>query len=395
MSTPTALNAAQKDRQKYDQTSELTTAQLLQHVVNASGRSAFQVSKEVAQFANSDRQIQLAEYVLWKLYDQDRHTAQERSAFLSGKAHWPIAHMCNDQKWNAASEDKVLCDTILDAAGVPVPQALAVFDRSLRHYPSVSKIATSDALREVVLENGGSNIFGKALGGMASFGAFEVTSADKDQITCRGCEPMSYDSFVNDYMGGNAYLIQKKLQNHSDIAPYCSAIATVRMVNLVHADRVENPFAMIKIPQGDNIADNFWRAGNLACDIDVATGTIQTVVQRDGPDLTFLDDHPAHAGFMGMILPHWDRLIEINTLAARTFAPIRYQSTDIAITPNGPVIVELNYGGAFELVQTASGRGFLTDDVRAFFTECGVPLADGLSPPAKAKSKFSLFGKKS
>lgn len=54
-----------------------------------------------------------------------------------------------------------------------------------------------------------------------------------------------------------------------------------------------------------------------------------------------------------------------------TFAPIRYQSTDIAITDAGPVVVELNYGGGFDLPQYASGRGLLTPEVRAFFESFG------------------------
>ena len=75
---------------------------------------------------------------------------------------------------------------------------------------------------------------------------------------------------------------------------------------------------------------------------------------------------------MGLELPFWSELLEINQRAARTFSPIRYQSTDIAITEDGPVVVELNYGGGFDLPQYASGRGILTQEVRNFFESCGV-----------------------
>ena len=44
---------------------------------------------------------------------------------------------------------------------------------------------------------------------------------------------------------------------------------------------------------------------------------------------------------------------------------------DIAITPAGPMLIEINTGGSFTLPQFATGRGFLTDEVRAFFRECG------------------------
>ncbi|MEK9755293.1 MAG: hypothetical protein VW338_19050 [Rhodospirillaceae bacterium] len=46
---------------------------------------------------------------------------------------------------------------------------------------------------------------------------------------------------------------------------------------------------------------------------------------------------------------------------------------DIAVTPEGPVLVEINSGGSFELIQLASGPGLLTDDVIELFKANEVP----------------------
>ena len=53
------------------------------------------------------------------------------------------------------------------------------------------------------------------------------------------------------------------------------------------------------------------------------------------------------------------------------FAPVRYQSMDIAILAQRPSIIEVNTGGAFNIPQLAGGRGFLTDEVLEFFRACG------------------------
>ena len=164
------------------------------------------------------------------------------------------------------------------------------------------------------------------------------------------------------------------------------------MVNLLKKDGLHCPIAVIKLPQGDNIADAFWRDGNLACEIDVKSGRILTVVRRNGPDMDFLKDHPDVPDLIGLTLPHWDRLREINERAAGIFAPLRYQSTDIAITQDGPVVVELNYGGGFDLPQNASGRGMLTPDVRAFFEDCGYNFE---TEKSTKRSGFGLFGRRS
>ena len=303
-----------------------------------------------------------------------------------------MAHKCCHQGWNSAAEDKVLAGTLLSAGGVPVPETVAVIDRSPRIFPGIQKISSPDALRDLVMGAGGVNLFGKIVDGMVSFGAFSVQDADQTHITCAGQEPMTYDQFMTEFVGNNSYIVQKRLSNHSDFSAYCSALATVRMVNLLKKDGLHCPIAVIKLPQGDNIADAFWRDGNLACEIDVKSGRILTVVRRNGPDMDFLKDHPDVPDLIGLTLPHWDRLREINERAAGIFAPLRYQSTDIAITQDGPVVVELNYGGGFDLPQNASGRGMLTPDVRAFFEDCGYNFE---TEKSTKRSGFGLFGRRS
>src|SRR3546814_11007090 len=68
---------------------------------------------------------------------------------------------------------------------------------------------------------------------------------------------------------------------------------------------------------------------------------------------------------------HWQEVRRVNDACARLFAPVRYQSLDIALTDAGPVVVEVNVGGSFVLPQMASGQGLLTEETRDFFVGCG------------------------
>jgi hypothetical protein len=363
------------------------TGELLAFAARKSGRSSFQIGRDFAQLNKSATRINAVEYVRWKLYDENRHSPEERAAFLSNDLHWPIAHACNDEGWNKAAEDKMLAGTILSAGGVPVPETVAVIDRGTRRYPGVAKIETADALRDLLLAHADTPLFGKIVDGMVSFGAFRVESADRTHITCSGRDPMTYDAFLSEFVGDKAYMLQHRLDNHADLHPYAGAVATVRMVNLLTDQGLHTPMAAIKLPQGGNIADAFWRPGNLACEVDPRSGGIRSVVRRDGPEMTFLPDHPDTPGLLGLVLPHWDAVKDINERAACLYAPIRYQSTDIAITADGPVVVELNYGGGFDLPQNVSGRGLLTPETRAFFAQFGFDFA-----AAESKKKSGGLG---
>lgn len=384
MNQQSTLSATELDKQSYYSARDSSDKELLTYAARKTGRSPLKIHREFRQLAKSPNRINLVEYVRNGLYDLDRYSEEERSRFISNDLHWPITHKCNDQSWAGAAEDKILAATILSAGGVPVPETIAVLDSSSRIYPKTKKISSADELRNVLSEHASETLFGKVVGGMVSFGAFRIEHADHDHIHCTGQDPMSYSEFIESFVGNNAYVLQRELKNHADFSDYCSALATVRMVNLVSPSGVHNPIAIIKMPQGNNIADAFWRPGNLACEVDVGTGRIRTVALR-GLETEFLDDHPTIPGLIGRQLPCWKELIEFNNRAARLFAPIRYQSTDIAITNAGPVVVEINYGGGFDLPQYASGRGLLTADVRSFFEDCGVDL--------NAKPKKGLFSR--
>lgn len=365
------MTVADRDHADYLSARDSSHKDLLIHAAKSSGRSVLRIHREFRQMAKSHGQLNMVEYVRNGLYDIERFSQEERDCFISNDLHWPITHQCCNKGWTSAAEDKVLAATLLKAGGVPVPDTVAVFDKSSRIYPGLNKIASVEALRDLLQTYSSEPLFCKIVDGMVSFGAFRIESSDATEIVCSGHPPMSHEHFLSEFVGSNAYVVQRELRNHTRIEKYAGALGTVRMVNMVTDNGVNCPIAVIKLPQGNNIADAFWRPGNLACEIDVETGCIRTVTRR-GTEMEFLDDHPDTPDLMGLELPFWSELRDINERAARIFAPIRYQSTDIAITESGPVIVELNYGGGFDLPQYASGRGLLTPEVRSFFESCGV-----------------------
>jgi hypothetical protein len=161
-------------------------------------------------------------------------------------------------------------------------------------------------------------------------------------------------------------------RNHGFFDRYTDVLATVRVCVLIGEDGIKIPFAVLKLPSRDNVADSFWRPGNLACKVDLQSGRILTVRSKDAFGTT---DHTVHPDtgepLLGETPPIWDRVLDLAHRCAPIFQPVRYQSMDIGITQTGPVLIEINTGGGFDLPQLASGEGFLTDEVRDFFRACG------------------------
>jgi hypothetical protein len=370
-SLPADGHAVTRDRTDRD-SHQPTLLDFLRHAQRNSGRRAMELAREFLHLQRGVGKLTLPEYVQYGVYDNARHTPEAQSRFITNKLHWPITHACCDMTWQATTEDKWLCAHILARSAAPVPVTLAVIDRTDRAYPGTRKIATAAELRDFMISPDALPLFGKENRGICSFGAFLALDADDAGVVLKGPGRLGYESFMDRFIGDTPYLLQRVVRNHGFFGRYTESLATVRVCVLVADDGVKIPFAVLKLPSRANIADNFWRPGNLACKLDVRTGRVLTVRSRDPLGTTDHVVHPETGAFLaGETVPMWDLVLDLVRGCAPIFRPARYQSMDVAVTPDGPMLIEINTGGGFDLPQLASGEGFLTDEVRDFFRACG------------------------
>ncbi|HNB25679.1 MAG TPA: sugar-transfer associated ATP-grasp domain-containing protein [Alphaproteobacteria bacterium] len=344
---------------------------LMQLAKRETGKSELAQAKELMRLRRGIGHLAVDEYFMYRLYDDRLYSDETRDAFLSEKLHWPICAKCADPQWRATTEDKWLAYLLLAQFGQRVPRTLAVVDGSQRSFATTPKLSSAADLAGF-LATAPLPIFAKPNAELGSFGAILIKRFEGGRITIDEDRSFTPEEMMRDIFGARTYLLQEVVRNHPDIARLSDYVATVRTMNLVWPDRIETPFTLVKIPVGDNIADNYWRKGNLIADVDPETGIIRRAVSGKGAELKLHETHPlTGAPLVGMQLPFWRELRAANEACARAYAPVRYQSLDIALTPEGPAIIEINSGGSFMLAQIASGRGFLTPSVRKFFEASG------------------------
>jgi hypothetical protein len=348
----------------------LTLNEPLRYIVELTDRSPLDIMAEFWRLSAAHGKLTWSEYVRYRVYEPT-HSPAERVEFISNLLHWPVTHACCDMAWQAATEDKWLSYSLLHSAGVSTPKTVAVIDRSLRSYANTIKITTAAELRGFLTSECGS-LFGKANRGIASLGSFLVEDFDGEWLVMRGREPLRLETFFDDFVGADPYILQNVVSNHPNISSLSSELATVRLCILVTDAEVRIPFAVLKLPAGKNVADSFWRRGNIACALNVETGRIEKARTRHRLGTTDVEQHPdTGAELIGQSVPLWNDVLTLARCAAPLFSPVRYQSMDIAVTEHGPVLIEINTGGGFDLPQLATGRGFLTPEVREFFKRNG------------------------
>lgn len=154
---------------------------------------------------------------------------------------------------------------------------------------------------------------------------------------------------------GRAMLIQKRAVNHPELQDLCgAALSSMRMMSIRNAQGdVEVLFAVFKISgRGGSVVDNF-HAGGFVCKVDMASGALGPAtdwgIKQPG---RWLDAHPATgAPITGRILPLWAETVEVVRQAHLAMADRVAVGWDVAITDDGPRIIEGNGQFGLDMVQ--------------------------------------------
>ena len=322
---------------------------------------------------NGPGKLSAAEYFYYKLYD-GRHAEDDITRYVGKTKQNKMHFACNDERWFAPSSDKLFFLASMRGNDIATPETLAVFDaKTGRSDPHL--ISDIDGLVTFLDQPENYPMFAKPIDGMYSIGALALTDGGCGRAHVRGAGEVLTQK-IADYMlrvSDAGYLIQKTLNATSDLAEaFGGTLSSIRMLVCLGSDGARLESAVVKIPTMDNVADNYWRGGNMLGAVCADTGTITRVVRGTGPDIENIVSHPDTGSMLvGRMLPQWAAAKDMCLRAAGMLPGIRTQSWDIALTPDGPVALEVNWGGDFNLHQLAHGRGMLTSSFCKHLREAG------------------------
>lgn len=329
---------------------------------------------DYSRLANAPGRLTLGEYLRNDLHRPGRFTEGERLEFLSSRLHWPIVTRCCDMSLSGAVDDKWLCQSLLAASGLPVPETVAVVDRTQRLFTGTRTLRSISDMADFLVSRQGRPFFAKPVRGIGGRGAILCDDVEGRSVRVRGHGTYTAEALFEAF-GATPYLLQEVLVNHPKLQTMAPHLATVRLLVFVYDDMVTLAFAVLKVPAPENIIDSPLAPGNFVCSISDPEGEIMSMVGKTPIGRLVHDLHPfTGAATLGLKLPYWSEVRDIAAKAARIFAPLRYQSMDVAITAHGPVIVEVNAGGSLGMIQRATRRGFLQPHVRHFLQVCGIDL---------------------
>jgi hypothetical protein len=284
--------------------------------------------------------------------------------FIGWKQSAELDSRLNARPSRVLANDKLINHVILQAAGLPSPTPLATYTGCGRRVGSEPLLTTrADVL--AFLRGDVYPFYVKPISAGYGRGVMGVSGRDGDTLELFDGTTATIEQFMKpfDFEPYRGMLFQKPLAAHPAIAALTGtqAISCVRFICFVTSQGPVLHTAFWKITAGKNMLDNFAHGdyGNCLGAIDIASGTIVRAIAKLGPG-GVIGQHPSTGQpLIGFALPDWERAVALVKAACVNFPGLRLQNWDVALCPQGPVLLELNTESELGVPQAISGAGLM------------------------------------
>ncbi len=278
---------------------------------------------------------------------------EELAWFVSRKKLTRVQESLNPVSWAPLLKDKSLLYRYCQAVDIPIPELYAIYFKGMPGWSNAGLFIEgrddwarfiNDELPHEFIIKPAQSALGK---GVMAFRRSENVFVDAAGKRCSAldiCDLMSGDCEFD------CFVIQQRLRNHPELIRLSGNdnLQTVRFISFVDmAGKADILQAQLKLITGGNVTDNFeyGLTGNIQAQVSLADGklTHAITIVPDGSGIKTVAAHPqTDICFAGFQLPFWAEACRLVKRAALKFSPIRTIGWDIALTPDGPLVLEGN-----------------------------------------------------
>lgn len=347
---------------------------LVAEAARATGASPFKMMREIMMLKGAPSHMTEREYFDFQLYDPSL-SKDEKRAFIG------VAGSCrlnlklsppNLTDLRGLLRDKVALTALASQLGLPTTETQALFtlDRRMGNLPCLRNV---DEVEQFLKHEARYPLFGKPVRGCQAMGTVGIDSLDAGgaELCLAGGATVPAralaEEIVTNYPEG--YTFQSWVVQHPEIIRYTGkSVGTVRLVTVVEEDTPRVLYALWKIPSATATSDNFWQTGNMLCRVDHRTGEVEACRTGKGLQTRWIEAHPdTGLPIKGFRIPNWDAIAGLALDAHAIFPVNGLLGWDIAVGPNGGVLVECNENPGHDFYQLSTGRGALSPELQATF----------------------------
>ncbi len=289
-----------------------------------------------------------------------------KTGFLSHHDYVSKIHEINQRKFHGLTQFKPTEKAFFKLFHIPCVKYIGTLNAEWGMTSDGKDLQTKDDLENLLNLQVGKSICFKLLQGDGGRG-FKIFSISREKNETRIRHISNEQEYSPDELfrmlqdeSQGGWLLEEFIVQH----PVLSAlnprsINTVRMYVFQDSNgKISVPGAFLRIGREDSLTDNST-GGGLVSKIDFSTGTLQQTCEWS-PEMNYMPQHPDHkARIEGVVVPFWQDAVTLGKKTLSVLPQTRFVGLDIAITPEGPLMVEVNVqpdsdGLSFVGIQTAN-----------------------------------------
>jgi hypothetical protein len=346
------------------------------------------------------------EYRLYRFYEQDKDYAYMLNFLSIDGLRNQFRLALNDPKWKVVLDNKWLFYLHYQQFGLPVAEVYGIYEPGSGVSRTGEPLGSATDLWRWLQRERPSTLVAKPLGGIMGKRLLILNELHYDgeriRVVTNTGEALDFEDLmtvldrppkVKYYMSGgyelnlSGYLVQAKLEQHAvlrRLAPWTTN--TVRVVTFLDArQEVEIQCTIARLGRQGNVADN-WDRGGISVAVDTATGVMGAGVLKPKYGGQWLEEHPdSGERFTGVQVPYWEEVLELCRRAAAVTPKVRSIGWDVAVTAEGPVLIEGNPDWDLPMVQVHTA-GLLQPAMRAKLAQFGLQFPEGRLPGVSVRA---------
>ena len=346
------------------------------------------------------------EYRRYRFYERDKDYRYMLNFLTVSAFRHRFRLALNDPNWKVVLDNKWLFHVHFQQFSLPLPEFYGLYDHNGGFTATGKPLGSGEDLRNWLHESRPTALVVKPVGGGLGKQVLVINELhyEGDTITAvtNTGQPLTLEDLTafleqrpdlphhgrsGHTLDLTSYLLQEQLRQHpflEAIAPY--ALSTFRIIAFVdHQGIVDIHVSMLRLARKGTMVDN-WSQGGLAVRIDTRTGVLGAGTAKSDHGDEWMEVHPdTGVRFAGQVIPRWDEVLGLCVRAARLAPRLRWIGWDVALTPDGPVLIEGNAGWDLTGTQLVGG-GLLGPELRAKLAHFGLHFPENELPPPSTRA---------
>lgn len=275
---------------------------------------------------------------------------RDKQGYLNGARYQKCLDRLNPVQYRKLYQHKLAEKSLLVMMGFPTAKFLGFYKQDTGCDASGRLLCTPASLESLLADGDMDAVCFKLAEGWGGRG-FTAAKVDRSGPVTR-LENLAFPGdglpvarFFDKYLAAHTesgLLIEEYIRQHEVLAAFHgSSVNTLRILTINRGGEVDVLGILLRVGRNGAVVDN-TEQGGLIAELDPETGTI-TALRSIGVMPEYFDRHPDTGGEVcGVQLPHWSACISLSKSVMQAFPHLNYAGIDVAIGPDGPVILELN-----------------------------------------------------